>query len=222
MTKSFAALVLAAALALPGQALVTPATDTAPATAASTAPLDEASLRVVGFTGFNRLPYQQVAIKLSQPGESLDDFVVRVAPIFDAFTARTEWEACGMLAQDATGRYALVIGTLQAALSCGTSRDNVPEGFTAIGQTVHSHPRTKTVRPTPSDLEIQRQSGLRGLPYKAVESNKGAKSFSPEDFAAGPGYLVSAGRILHQAGLKTVRTVGELEDLAPIRHFAQR
>lgn len=220
MIKSLAALALAAALALPSLAL---AQEAAPAAPEDPVVLEESALRVVGFSGFHRLPYQQVAIKLSEPGEGLDEFVVRVAPLFDEFTARTEWEACGELAREPGGRYALVIGTLQAALSCGTSEANVPEGFVAIGQSVHSHPRTRTVRPTASDREIQRQAGLRGLPYKAVESNRGARSFSPEDVAAGPGYLVASGRVLHQAGsLKDVREVGRLDRLAPVRHFAQR
>lgn len=158
----------------------------------------------------------------ASPGEELDAFVVRIAPIFDKFTAEHEWEACGELAKSSDGRYGIVVGSVQAALSCITSEENVPDGFVAIGQSVHSHPRTRTVRPTASDLALQRRTGFRGLPYREVESNKAARSFSIPDFNADPGYLVTAGRVLHQQGLKTVRTMGKLESVAPVRNFAQR
>ena len=91
-------------------------------------PASAQDLVVDGFAGFNRIPYQQVSIELSEPGESMDDFVLRVAPVFDQFTAQHEWEACGRLAQategEYAGRYALVIGTLQAAQA--GQADHVP------------------------------------------------------------------------------------------------
>lgn len=176
----------------------------------------------VRFDGFVGLPYNQVSVEVSQPGESLDAFVVRIAPVFDAFTARTEWEACGELAQSEDGRYAVVIGSVQASLSCATSKDNVPVGFTAMGESVHSHPSTPDVRPTGSDQAIQRMFGIRGLPYKVVEKNAGSKGFSPVDFEAGPGYLVVSGRVMHQQGLRTTREVGRLDTVAPRRRLPLR
>lgn len=176
----------------------------------------------VTFDGFVGLPYEQVAVEVSEPGESLDGFVLRLAPVLDAFTARTEWEACGVLAQDEAGRYAAVIGSVQASLSCATSTENVPEGFVAMGQSIHSHPATPDVRPTPSDEAIQRMHGIRGAAYKAVKKNTGSKGFSPVDFQAGPGYLVVAGKVLHQHGLRTTREVGRIENAAPRRRAPLR
>ena len=188
---------------------------------ALSAPL-KAEVPEVHFDGFMGLPYNQVSVEVSREGESLDEFVVRIAPVLDAFTAQTEWEACGVLAQDAQGRYATVIGSVQASLSCATSADNVPEGFASIGQTVHSHPNTPDVRPTGSDQALQEMFGIRAVPYKRVEKNPGSRGFSPVDFQAGPGYLVVGGRIMHQEGLRTTRQVGRLESTAPTRRAPLR
>ena len=95
-------------------------------------------------------------------------------------------------------------------------------GFTALGQSVHSHPSTPDVRPTGSELAIQRMFGIRGLPYKVVEKNAGSKGFSPVDFEAGPGYLVVSGRVMHQQGLRTTREVGRLDTVAPRRRLPLR
>lgn len=188
---------------------------------ALSAPL-KAQVPDVHFDGFTGLPYNQISVEVSQPGESLDEFVVRIAPVLDAFTAQTEREACGVLAQDAQGRYATVIGSVQASLSCATSTDNVPEGFVPIGQTIHSHPSTPDVHPTGSDQALQQMFGIRAVPYKRVEKNPGSRGFSQVDFQAGPGYLVVAGRILHQEGLRTTREVGRLESRAPVRRAPLR
>lgn len=186
------------------------------ALAALSLPL-KAQVPDVHFDGFVGLPYNQVSVEVSSPDETLDGFVLRAAPILDAFTAQTEWEACGVLAQDDQGRYATVIGSVQASLSCATSTDNVPVGFAPIGQTIHSHPSTPDVRPTGSDQALQQMFGIRGAPYKRVEKNPGSRGFSPVDFQAGPGYLVVGGRVMHQEGLRTTREVGRLESRAPVR-----
>lgn len=175
-----------------------------------------------GFEGFPGLPYQEVSVDTSEPGETLDAFMLRIAPTLDAFTAKSEWEACGAIAQAPDGRYGIVVGSVQAALSCAVSAQNVPAGFVAIGQSLHSHPRTKTIKPTASDLAIQAASNIRGLPYKAVEKNPYSQKFSDVDVSSGPGYLVADGRVLHQAGWDRVREVGRLASKAPIRRLPQR
>jgi hypothetical protein len=174
------------------------------------------------FYGIPGLPFNLVTTEESLPGETMDQFVVRIAPALDAFTAKMEWEACGVIGQAPDGHYGIVVGSIQAALTCATSNANVLPGMVATNQSFHSHPRTATVRPTVIDRNIQARNKGHFLPFREVESNKNAMMFSEADYAMGPGYMLHNGTIRHQEGRGTTRVVGKLEHKAKVRFFDQR
>ena len=116
-----------------------------------------------------------------------------------------------MMAQSPDGeRFGVRLGTSQGAMTCEMRRSNVPEGMTALRLSIHTHPHKRVVMPTASDVAFyagtQASNGrmiLRGRPEQV-----GGAYFSVGDYASGPGYLVSQGRVLYQEGKGTERDLG--------------
>ncbi|MGX5730923.1 hypothetical protein ACWKWK_10370 [Pseudoxanthomonas beigongshangi] len=156
-----------------------------------------------------------VAELVSEQGEPLEDFVLRIAPVLDRYTHETGFEACGMVAQSADGeRFGVRLGSTKGAMTCEMRRSNVPEGMTALRLSIHSHPHKPVVMPTAADVSFyagtQASNGrmiLRGRPERV-----GGAYFSAADYASGPGYLVSEGRVLYQQGKGTERDLGAYAD----------
>lgn len=154
---------------------------------------------------------QHVAELVSEQGEPLEDFVLRIAPVLDRYTHETGFEACGMVAQSADGeRFGVRLGSTKGAMTCEMRRSNVPEGMTALRLSIHSHPHKPVVMPTAADVSFyagtQASNGRmiqRGRPERV-----GGAFFSVGDYASGPGYLVSEGRVLYQQGKGTERDLG--------------
>lgn len=159
---------------------------------------------------------------LSEPGESLDEFILRTAPVLDAFTAEKEWEACAAIAKTPDGdRYGFVLTSSQGMLGCLVYTNILPDGMEFAGMSVHSHPGTPDVHPTYMDGVLLAMRGLSGQ-VRAGAPNWGRRGFSKDDYDAGPGYLVANGRVFFQAGRKTDREVGKLPNPANTRSFPRR
>ena len=149
---------------------------------------------------FTYLPTQT-----SQPGETLDDFALRTAHVLADFTKDKGWEVCAVIGQNAEGLYAYSPTSMGASMACPLLEGALPDGFLSTGVSIHSHPTGKRLIPSEADLLLA-QYHKRYLDPKGVK-NGGGGGFSPEDFKAGPGYLVIGEKVLHQAGLRTVRRV---------------
>lgn len=151
----------------------------------------------------------------SNPGESYDAFVLRVATALAQWTNDTGTEACGPIEQAKDGTYHVQLTTEKAQTACLQSIVAGP-GMTYTGDNIHSHPAAKnggyTVRLTGHDLAALealgrmklvnelRRFNIRTLP---VEPD----TFSPDDYASGPGYLVVKGQLLHQHGKGTSQVI---------------
>lgn len=146
----------------------------------------------------------------SAQGESLDAFAMRVAPWFRNFTATSSFEACGRVGRSADGQFSIVITTSHAQVGCANANMFL-EGFEDTGETIHSHPQVRRYVAKGNDRAFLRASlgGSRPVPLRQ-RLNGGGLTFSEPDFASGPGYLVTASKVLHQRGKGTVREVGEL------------
>lgn len=183
ITKFLAALVLAAACVVPAQA----ATKTI-----------------------------EVAVFVSEVDEPLDTFMLRIAPTLERYTAETGWEACGWIGQsEKADRYAVRIGTTKGALTCGMRKSEVPEGFRALSLSIHSHPQAHSVFPSASDVAFyqenrEMQGGDRMVVRRRPERRAHNATFSPADYAVGPGYLVDRGSLHYQEGPGTQREVAPL------------
>lgn len=144
-------------------------------------------------------PPQPVGEFVSEPGEALGDFILRIAPALEEHTKDSGHEVCGMVAQSADSeRYGLRLGTTTGAMTCSMSRSNVPEGMRALKVSVHSHSRTRSVIPTSADVTFYAENPLvsgrmvkRGRPEKV-----GGAYFSNGDYAEGGGDVVAEGQTL--------------------------
>lgn len=152
---------------------------------------------------------QPVGEFVSEPGEALGDFILRIAPSLDQHTLASGHEVCGMVAADSE-RYGVRLGSTKGAMTCSMSRSNVPDGMRALNVSIHSHPHTRSVFPTSADVSFYAENPMvsgrmvkRGRPEKV-----GGAYFSDGDYAAGPGYLVAEGQVLYQEGKGTERILG--------------
>lgn len=152
-----------------------------------------------------------IAELVSEQGEPLEAFVLRIAPVLDRYTRETGFEACGMVAQSPDSeRFGVRLGSTKGAMTCEMRRSNVPPGMAALRLSIHSHPHKPTILPTAADVAFyagnQAANGrmvLRGRPQRV-----GGAFFSTGDYASGPGYLVSDGRVLYQEGKGSERDLG--------------
>lgn len=161
-----------------------------------------------------------LSVVRGSPGETLDEFALRVAPFMDKYTAEHEVEVCGQISQAENGAYAVELGTIGASLTCAIEHTRIQPDTVAIGVDIHSHPNSPKVRPTDVDRFL---AAYQHRPaYREVERNYGRNGFSTMDFNNGPGYLVAGGKVLFQSGPKTVRSVGKLDNPARYRFFDPR
>ena len=159
------------------------------------------SVEKLDVKGIGQLEYQHLFTETSSEGETLDAFVLRLAPRLRAYSEATGFEACGVLAKGGE-RYGIKVGSNRAHAVCVNARRFVPEGMTPIGQTLHSHPPGTSYRVNAQDrLFLGMLTPLRST------QERGRPGFSPEDFSSGAGYVVERDRVLHQEGPEKVREV---------------
>jgi len=138
----------------------------------------------------------------SEPGEAKEVFLLRIAPEVAAWTAENQAEACAFVATDGE-RWGLKLITLRSQFDCVFAYGVAPEGMETTPETFHSHPPadgggyiTLTESTKAAALALGDPS-LRRVRQMRVE-NRG--EFSERDFDAGPGYLITNGRLLFQNG----------------------
>lgn len=154
--------------------------------------------------GVGTVPYDRLFSEVSEPGETVTAFVLKVAPKFAAYTRETGYEACAVIATNG-GRFGIVVGSNHSQLSC-VLVGAMPAGMRSTGESIHSHPATGRITLTDTDRRFLKIPA--GVPTYATDPDE----FSEMD---GPGFLVSTstGRVLYQphAGAR-VRLVGRITD----------
>lgn len=153
--------------------------------------------------GLGEIGYTFLFEESSQPDESLDAFVQRIAPQLAAFSQQTGMEACGIIAQQ-DHRWGVRVGTNHSHIVCLNFPHKVPDGMSSTGLTLHSHPPGRYYRVNAADRVV-----LGRLTALNTQVERGPKGFSPEDFGSGAGYLVEGNQVFFQAGVDAVRTVGQ-------------
>lgn len=150
--------------------------------------------------GWNR---QHLGDYASEPGEALPDFLSRTGRALHDFTRTSGHEACAAIASDGQ-RFSFRLYTDGVPHGCAIRTSEVLDGFSFIGETIHSHPWQKVLTMTPAARAWSRfhKDGHDGAP---TLRNDGAGGFSRADYSGGPGWLVAKGQLLHQARGKTTR-----------------
>jgi hypothetical protein len=151
------------------------------------------------------LPTYDVASVYSNPGEGRTVFVKRAAETLRSFTAETGYEACGWIAvisgPGERPTFSIKVVTLKAHIACGTTQNDVLEGYASMGVTIHSHPVEKRVRLTPTDMKA------RGTPAGKLRVEElDSCGFSSQDYSM-PGFLVACGKVYFQNGVGTQKEI---------------
>ncbi|WP_243043053.1 hypothetical protein [Dyella sedimenti] len=144
--------------------------------------------------------------------------MLRVAEALKTWMDDTGTEACGPIAQAKDGKYFVQLATEKAQTVC-LRAIMMPDSMADTGGDIHSHPVAKnggyTVRLTTQDfvalealgrvklVDDMRRMNIRTLPLEP-------DTFSPNGYAAGPGYLVVKGQLLYQHGEGTARVNGAI------------
>lgn len=183
------------ATALPFTAAAAPVIETKLST--GSAPVENGFLTV---PGIGKLPYHYLFEEFSAPGESLDAFVVRVAPRLRDYSRETGFEACGVIAGDGA-RFAVIVGSNHAHTLCVNDSRKVHAGMAHSGHTIHSHPIGEY------KVNTQDRLILGALTPLNSRQKRGPAGVSAEDLLSGHGYVVERNRVLHQAGENAVRLV---------------
>ncbi|HEL3200029.1 TPA: hypothetical protein ACKP7X_002508 [Stenotrophomonas maltophilia] len=162
----------------------------------------------VNVPGIGLVPYQQLFEAVSEPGESLDAFALRLGPRLRAYSDETGFEACGVLASDGD-RFGVVIGTNHSHVACVNFASKVPAGFQPTEETIHSHGGEKTFAASATDVLLLSKDafGSRSRTSLRVTGQK-LGEFSKTDYQGGAGYLATPKGVIHQAGAKHVRVLG--------------
>ncbi len=153
------------------------------------------------------LPFSQLGIYTSEPNETERDFLLRLAPVLAAYTASTGEEACGVIGEE-DGRFGVVLGTNHAQIGCLAGEAGIVTGMTFTGETIHSHPAgyIRTIRHADRSFAFATHAG----PPDHKNFDGGWDTFSDNDYAGSPGYLVSHGHLLYQNKPGMREVVGEI------------
>lgn len=154
--------------------------------------------------GVGTVPYERLFSEVSEPGETVSAFVLKVAPRFAAYTRETGYEACAVIATDGT-RFGVVVGSNRSQISC-VLVGAMPEGMHSTGESIHSHPEVARISLTDTDRAFLK------IPVSVPTYSTDPDEFSQKD---GAGYLVatSTGRVLYQARAGArARWVGRITD----------
>jgi len=155
--------------------------------------------------GIGRLDYQRLFEAVSEPGETLDAFVLRISPRLRAYSDATGFEACGVLATDGE-RFGVVVGSNQSHIACANFDRFTPAGMKPTGETIHSHGVEGRFNANRMDVALQGQH-FHGKPGVRSVAGQTLDAFSAMDYDGGPGYLATPTGVIHQAGKGTSRTV---------------
>lgn len=155
-------------------------------------------------TGYGEIEGATVIDLFSLAGESRDAFFIRAGYELLVFSHNTNYEACGRFAVHRTKgeeQLAIRLWTNLAHKGCVVTLD-APPGFVAVGEHIHSHPTKSPVIFNKNDVTLTKGRYTLGASVPLFIND-----FSPEDYAAGPGYLVADRKLQYQKGKNRKRLV---------------
>lgn len=135
----------------------------------------------------------------STPGQSFDAFLLEVGRTLRAYSDKSGFEACGMLAEtsDKAG-FGVVITTTGSHIGCIIHPDILPDGMASMGVTIHSHGRDRMVAMNRQDKRLAGIAPEDELRYQVMGQD--LYHFSPTDYQGGPGYLATPDGVIFQNG----------------------
>lgn len=150
------------------------------------------------------LPFTTLETVVSAQGQSFDSFLLEVGQTLRAYSDKSGYEACGMLAKTPSG-YGIVVTTTGSHIGCVIHPDVLPDGMVSMGVTIHSHGRDRMVPMNRQDRRLAGISPEDELRYQVVGQD--LFHFSPTDYAGGPGYLATPNGVIYQDGTAHVAAI---------------
>lgn len=140
----------------------------------------------------------------SEPRESLDSFITRVAEVGQFQMDRFNAEVCGQITRKGDV-YGIVLQTNGSQILCYSDKANVLPGHELTGMTFHTHPPADADGIMRFTEETKRTAHLTGM--GGINAQRVAPGFSGIDYDGGPGYVLEDGSLLFQEGRGTDRVV---------------
>lgn len=160
----------------------------------------------------NATPYVEIGTFLSEPNEQLTPFLLRTAHVLQDYTAQTKHEACASIAfSETTKQWGIRLISIGSSLMCVINHQLVPEGMQSVRLSIHSHPQGSSVRPSQFDVEASKGALSQVKPFPLSR-----RPFSAPDYASGPGYVVTLGRVYYQAGKGTEQNMGDVAETSVV------
>jgi len=181
----------------------------------------DAELVVYTAGGWSRLAFESVSASINigrsnlegrvlgeltaRSAMTMDQFAVSISGPIARYTKNTQHEVCAQICKSPQGDWGAAVTTVGSHVMCPIT-SVCPEGMTATGQGIHSHPTGSTYKINAADKAVLLSGPFYHLGAK--EARGQTDVFSAEDFKAGPGYMVTdKGRLMHQDGPKKVRVI---------------
>lgn len=151
------------------------------------------------------LPYEHINTLISRPGETKNQFLIRIAPQLRAYSDRTGFEACGVIGSNQKGLFGVVLGSNHSHLACANNSNLMPQGMTSIDETIHSHGSNRSFQMSRVDKLFTGRSDNGSIVSMSLATRHGQilDHFSPQDFNGGWGYLATPEGLLFQKGKGT-------------------
>lgn len=154
------------------------------------------------------VPYVEIGTYVSEPNEQLTPFLLRTAHVLQNFTAEKKHEACASIAYDSENKtYGIRLISVHSAMMCVVNHKLIPEGMESVRLSIHSHPQGNSVKPSNFDVNVSGGTLSRTRPFPLSR-----RAFSAPDYAGGPGYVVTFGKLFYQAGKGTDQDMGDIQD----------
>jgi len=156
------------------------------------------------FVSGAKVNVRAIANITSHAGEEKLDFLKTAAKSLDTFTEINGVEGCANICYSTESKqWSVSLVTVNAHAVCLVD-GHCAHGFTRTGEYIHSHPSGR-YRVNRTDKAFLSSYVKLGMPQKGHGT-----SFSDDDFAAGPGYLVADGQLFYQSGPGTTENLGLL------------
>lgn len=146
----------------------------------------------------SKLPYEHIADFISEDGETEHQFLLRIAPELRKYSDKTGFEACGVIAKNAT-HYGVIVGSSHSHIACLNDSSRIPVGMVFTDETIHSHGK-HGLRILVNEADII----FMGNPFDPPRYIGGfsLNDFSDTDYDH-PGYLATTDGLIYQHGKGT-------------------
>lgn len=166
-------------------------------------------VRQINIDNIGKVPYEFLFEETSVNGETMDQFMARIAPRLVAYSEETGFEACGVIATKGDA-FGIRIGSNHSHVACANFRAMIPDGMEATPYTIHSHGKG-AAKMNVADMRF------RGIPETARSQRmfgtlygQDRDKFSDQDLKGAAGYLATPNGLIHHNAKGVIRVISNI------------